>query len=54
LIFAISFKGSYPKMEDWISLAFILIAIAFISKAEKKRVAYIKREESLELKAAHA
>ncbi len=29
--------GKFPKQEDWISLGFILVAVAFLSIAEKKR-----------------
>jgi drug/metabolite transporter (DMT)-like permease len=42
LIFFYSFGGKFPAVEDWISLVFILIAVAFISKAEKKRIAELK------------
>lgn len=37
LIFAVAFGGKYPKSEDWITLGFILVAVAFLTKAEKKR-----------------
>ncbi len=37
LIFAIAFGGKYPVTEDWITLGFILVAVAFLTKAEKKR-----------------
>jgi len=36
------FGGRFPGQEDWISLLFILIAVAFITKAEKKRVLELK------------
>lgn len=39
LIFYVSFGGKFPATEDWISLVFILIAVGFITKAEKKRTA---------------
>ncbi len=42
LIFYYSFGGKFPATEDWISLLFILVAVAFISKAEKKRIAELK------------
>ena len=45
LIFWFAFDGSAPKSKDWIALAFILVAIIFSARAERKRVA--------ELKAAH-
>ncbi len=31
------FQGKFPKPQDWISLVFILIAVWFLSRAEKKR-----------------
>jgi drug/metabolite transporter (DMT)-like permease len=37
LIFFFAFQGKFPKPADWISLVFILIAVAFLSQAEKKR-----------------
>lgn len=46
LIFYVFFGGKFPSNEDWISLIFILIAVAFISKAEKKRTAELKLTES--------
>lgn len=36
------FGGKFPSPEDWISLIFILISVAFISKAEKKRISELK------------
>lgn len=36
------FKGKFPGNEDWISLVFILIAVGFITKAEKKRILELK------------
>lgn len=42
LLFAVIWGGKYPKTEDWISLIFILIAVAFLTMAEKKRVRELK------------
>lgn len=36
------FGGKFPSPEDWISLIFILISVAFITKAEKKRISELK------------
>ena len=36
LLFALLFKGSYPKALDWLGVLFILIAVYFLSVAEKK------------------
>lgn len=46
LLFAYFFGGKFPALPDWISLLFILIAVAFLTKAEKKH--------SLRKKAAEA
>lgn len=37
LLFAFLFQGSYPHLVDWIALVFILAAVGFMAKAEKKR-----------------
>lgn len=42
LIFYFLFGGKFPSTEDWISLMFILISVAFITKAEKKRTSELK------------
>jgi hypothetical protein len=42
LLFYFFFGGKFPSNEDWVSLLFILIAVAFITKAEKKRIAELK------------
>lgn len=42
LLFAVIWGGKYPKSEDWITLGFILIAVAFLTRAEKKRTAELK------------
>ncbi|MBI4667813.1 MAG: hypothetical protein HY747_01305, partial [Elusimicrobia bacterium] len=39
LILYFAFGMKFPSSQDWLSLAFILIAVAFLSVAEKKRVA---------------
>jgi hypothetical protein len=44
LLFALFFHGRYPKMEDWTSLVFIFIAVGFMTRAEIKRAAELKRE----------
>jgi len=46
LIFAIVFGGKYPVTEDWITLGFIFIAVAFLTKAEKKRAAELKLNQN--------
>lgn len=42
LLYFYFFGGKFPATEDWLSLLFILISVAFISKAEKKRIAELK------------
>lgn len=44
LLFAIFFHGNFPMIEDWLSLVFILIAVAFMTRAEAKRTAEVKKE----------
>ncbi len=40
--------GKFPKTADWISLGFILVAVGFLSVAEKKRMVELKTEGVLE------
>lgn len=47
ILFALLYKGKYPKIQDWISLLFILIAVYFLTLAEKKRVAELKTAHEL-------
>jgi hypothetical protein len=42
LIFYYFFGGKFPSTEDWVSLIFILVSVAFITKAEKKRISELK------------
>jgi len=42
LVFAFSFGGKYPVQEDWMTLGFILIAVYFLTRAEKKRTKELK------------
>lgn len=39
LIFWAAFGGKFPKTADWISLGFIVVAVGFLSLAERKRAA---------------
>ncbi|MFA6455364.1 MAG: hypothetical protein WCW40_00980 [Bacteroidota bacterium] len=41
------FQGKFPKPQDWISLIFILIAVAFLTRAEKKRTEELKQEKAI-------
>ena len=37
LLSALAFHGRFPKTQDWVSLVFILVAVGFLSRAERKR-----------------
>ncbi|MFA6468530.1 MAG: hypothetical protein WCW35_06510 [Bacteroidota bacterium] len=41
------FQGRFPKPQDWISLIFILIAVGFLTRAEKKRIEELKQENAI-------
>jgi hypothetical protein len=38
LVSYFAFAGKFPKTQDWMSLAFILVAVGFLSRAERKRI----------------
>ncbi len=44
------FDGRFPKEQDWIALVFILIAVAFLTRAERKRTQELVREHEIEAK----
>jgi len=48
LIFCNGFRSSFPKLQDWLSLAFIFIAVGFLTVAERKRVAELVAEHEIE------
>jgi hypothetical protein len=48
LIFHYAFGGKFPKFEDWLSLVFIVVAIAFLTGAEKKRAQELVRLHEME------
>lgn len=37
LMWAVIWGGKFPKPQDWLSLGFILVAVGFLTRAEKKR-----------------
>lgn len=39
--------GKFPILQDWVSMAFILVAVAFLTEAEKKRTVELRATESL-------
>jgi drug/metabolite transporter (DMT)-like permease len=47
VIFYLAFGGKFPKPEDWISLALILVAVWFLTRAEKKRTEELKASKYL-------
>ncbi|MBI4051916.1 MAG: hypothetical protein HY400_05365 [Elusimicrobia bacterium] len=47
LVVYLVLKGKFPKVQDWISLAFILTAVAFLSLAERKRTAELAAAREL-------
>jgi hypothetical protein len=49
LLSALAFGGAFPKTQDWVSLAFIFIAVGFLSRAERKRIAELALAKEVEL-----
>ncbi|HDP68440.1 MAG TPA: hypothetical protein ENN20_08085 [Candidatus Marinimicrobia bacterium] len=47
LLFALFFRGKWPQPIDWVSLFFILVAVSFIARAEKKRAAELAIQKKL-------
>lgn len=43
LLYAVLFGGKLPAMQDWASLGFILVAVAFLTRAERRRAAELRR-----------
>jgi hypothetical protein len=43
LISALLFGGRWPRREDWLSLGFILVAVGFLTRAERRRAAELAR-----------
>ncbi|HCV42991.1 MAG TPA: hypothetical protein DGH68_05870 [Bacteroidetes bacterium] len=37
IVWWFGFGGKFPKVQDWLSLVFILVAVWFLSRAEKRR-----------------
>jgi len=52
LIFHYAYGGTFPKPRDWVSLAFILIAIGFLSVSERKRTQELAAEREIEAQKA--
>ncbi len=46
LLFAIMFGGKYPSLINWLSFALIILAVGFMTKAEKKRAKELAMEKA--------
>ena len=44
LVFAVAFGGRYPNAREWVSVALIIVAVYFLTRAEKKRAAELAEE----------
>lgn len=42
LLSALLFGGKWPQLTDWVSLGFILVAVAFLARAEQRTIAMQK------------
>lgn len=49
LVLYFGFQGRFPKVQDWLSLVFILIAVWFLSRAEKKRTQELAASREIEM-----
>jgi hypothetical protein len=50
LVSFLLFQGRFPKLQDWASLGFILIAVYFLSRAEKKRTRELAAAEEIDVR----
>ncbi|BDU77153.1 hypothetical protein [Mesoterricola sediminis] len=41
------FGSRFPSLQNWISLGFVLVAVFFLARAEKRRAAELKREKEI-------
>ncbi len=48
LVFHYAFGGRFPRPKDWASLGLIFVAIAFLTRSERKRVAELRAAHELE------
>lgn len=46
------FGGKLPSTDDWVSLGFILVSVGFLTLAEKRRVAELRRAHEIETESA--
>ena len=47
------FGGKFPKIQDWLSLVLILVAVGFLTRAEKKRTRELASAHEIEEPAAN-
>ncbi|OGH62051.1 MAG: hypothetical protein A3G34_13650 [Candidatus Lindowbacteria bacterium RIFCSPLOWO2_12_FULL_62_27] len=47
LLFALMYGGKLPKIQDWISLLYIVIAVVYLAIAERRRVAELAAAQEL-------
>lgn len=52
LVSYFAFQGRFPKDQDWLSLVFILIAVGFLTRAEKKRTEELVQTHEIEVSAS--
>ncbi len=52
LVFCLTCRGKFPSLQDWLSLTFILVAVGFLTIAERKRVAELVAEHEIEVQPA--
>lgn len=50
LIFCVCCKGKFPNVEEWLSLALILISVIFLTRSERKRAAELIKTHEIEAK----
>ena len=44
LVMFFLFKAKFPSVQDWVSVGFILVAVWFLTRAEKLRIAELAKE----------
>ena len=47
------FGGKFPKVQDWLSLVLILVAVGFLTRAEKKRTRELVMTHEIETEAVN-
>jgi hypothetical protein len=47
LLFALGFSGRWPAQQDWIALVFIIAAVAFLGRGERRRAAELAAKHEI-------